>query len=340
MSKPILTILIPTYNRSRNLDLLLRTLREEISCLADEVVVFVSDNASSDDTAAVVAQAVQGWPALLINRQVTNVGMDNNFCHCVSAVQTRWFWIISDDDLPKRGVIANVVALLRERQPAMVHMQTEWIKTVMSPEQGDPIGQLRVADIDAMTFAKSLHILVTYLSGIVIDRERLEIALQGYPIDRFKGTWIAQLGWVLPMFKTQGPFLFIMDRCMLATADNSGGYPLLTVFCVNFPRIVNDSFGKDSQISQALIGGAVLNYFPGLIWNMRMTANSTSFSTENPWKSISRQLGSWWLYWLLLVPLGRFPTLLAYPFFQAWRVINRLLREWHKRINMKRWIIL
>ncbi len=332
MPTPLLTIIVPTYKRSANLAVLLQTLREETSTIGEDVVVQVSDNCSPDDTPQVVARIAEGWPALRGHRHATNIGADRNFCHCVEAVQTRWFWIIGDDDLPKRGVIAQMVGLLRERQPALLYMQSEWMNPVRNPEQGERVGTLRVSELDAESFARALHIWVTYISGMVIDRERLDLVLQAQPIDRFTGSSLVQLGWVLPLLKAQGPFIFVKDRGVLATTDNSGGYPLLTVFCVNFPRIVNDIFGKASPLSQALLGSAMSKFLPGRIWAAR-TSTSGAYSAEDPWKEMRHQLGDKWMYWILLMPIGRLPMYLAQPLYQSWRILNRLRIEWMRLLS-------
>jgi glycosyltransferase involved in cell wall biosynthesis len=335
MSMPLLTIIVPTYKRSANLETLLRTLREETATVAADVVVQVSDNCSPDDTPHVVARVGEGWPALRSHRHPTNIGADRNFCHAVDAVQTRWFWIIGDDDLPKRGVVAQVVAQLRASEPALLYMQSEWINPVLNAEQGEPVGDLRVVSLDSQGFARAVHVWVTFISGMVIDKQRLQPALGAHTINRFDGTNLVQLGWVLPLLTSTGPFLLVRDRCMLATTDNSGGYGLLTVFGVNFTRIANDSFGLGHPLSNALIHGNITQYLPGRIWGTRREAQDTeAYLKENPWTALDSQLGSRWLYWMLLVPLGRFPRWLAQPFFQTWRVLNRLRREWQQRFGV------
>lgn len=335
MSKPLLTIIVPTYKRSANLEILLRSLHEETCAVADEVVVYVSDNCSPDDTAEVVARWSKDWSGLRTHRHASNVGPDNNFYHCVRSVQSRWFWIIGDDDLPKRGVVAKIVALLRQREPALVYLESEWIRDVLSPDQGDPVGELRVAQLNALNFASKVNVWTTFISGAIVDRDRLQQAMDGYSIDRFSGSYLGQLAWVLPMLKTSGPFLLVNDRCVLATRDNSGGYGPLTVFGVNFSRIVKETFGATSPLARAMIRANIVEYLPGAIWTSRRTsAPGTSYTTESPWPELNRQLGAWLTYWLLLVPLGRFPRWLGYPFFQAWRVCNRLRSEWRKRVGV------
>jgi abequosyltransferase len=332
MSAPILTICIPTYKRSANLEILLRNLLDEIAPVADDIVVHVADNCSPDDTPHVLDRLKQGWPALEVHRHETNVGPDNNFAHCVRTASTRWCWLIGDDDLPKRGVIPQLVALLRQYEPAMLYMQSEWIAPVLNPDQGTPVGKLTAEIMGAEAFADAVHVWFTFISGVIIDRVRLQTALQGHPIDRFNGTNLIQLGWALPLLNSDGPFVHVRERCILATKDNSGGYGLLTVFGVDLARIVNDSFGSGSPIARALIGATTARFLPQLIWGGRL--NPAPHLRENPWPAMNRLLGSQVLYWMLLVPLGRFPKPLARPFFFGWRVTMRLQREWRERVSV------
>lgn len=325
MTEPLLTIVVPTYNRSANLELLLRTLREETISLGNEVVLLVLDNASPDDTPQVIARAAENWPALLSHRHPNNIGADNNFCYGVRAVCTRWFWIFGDDDLPKRGIIAKVVALLRERQPALIYLQSEWVNPVHNSDQGKRVNDLQVAKLDALTFAKALHTWLTFISGIVVDRQRLEVALDGQPIDRFNASLLVQLGWVLPLFNTPGPFLFIEDQCILATSGNTGGYSVLTTFCVNFPRIIQEFFAQQPTFSRAILNRHIKNYLPGLIWAVR-SGNAGDFKQEDSNELIRLQLGGHVFYWLLVWPIKTLPLMLAWPFYALARIISKMTR--------------
>lgn len=333
MSTPLLTIIVPTYKRSAQLEILLSTLRDETAAVSRQVTVYVSDNCSPDDTPEVIARLAADWPSLRSYRHATNIGPEGNFCHAVAAVQTRWFWIIGDDDLPKRGVVAQVVMLLARLQPALVYMQSEWINPVLRADQGEQFEKLRFRSMDARTFAKTVHVWVTFISGMIIDKQRLTAETDGHALDRFDNTSLIQLGWVLPLLKSGGPFLFVRERAILATKDNTGGYALLTVFGANFARIVKQTFGESSDLARTLIVGNLLHYLPGLIWGARNRAMTCHHTPEDPWPAMRREVGAHWLYWLLLVPLGRFPEWLAQPVFQSWRVFDRLQREWRRRFG-------
>jgi abequosyltransferase len=325
MSYPLLTVIVPTYKRSANLEILLRTLREETRAVRDEVVVYVSDNCSPDDTAKVVARWSKDWPSLRTHRHVSNVGPGNNFYHCVRSVQSRWFWIIGDDDLPKRGVIAEVLTLLRERQPALVYMQSEWMNPVLSADQGEPVGALSVDDLDAFAFAVTVHTWLTFISGMVIDRERLECSLRGQPIDRFNATSLVQLGWILPLLDTSGPFLFVNNRCILATSGNTGGYRVLDTFCVNFPRIIDEFFDKDVHLKDAVLRPHICEYLPGLIWQVRF-GSIGEFRCEGSGLLVRSSLRRYFNYWFIIWPIVSLPRFLAWPFYAGARLQSRLKR--------------
>jgi hypothetical protein len=215
-------------------------------------------------------------------------------------------------------------------------MQSEWVNPLIGPDQGQVVCDFQVSELPALQFAKAVNVWVTFISGMVIDMERLRNVLVDQKINRFNATSLVQLGWVLPLLKSEGPFLFISDQCILATKDNTGGYGLLTVFGVNFTRIVNECFGTNNSLARALIDGNVMQYLPGLIWLSRDRQRSSLHTTENPWKELNYLLGKRWLYWLLLVPLGRLPRCIAWPFFQTWRVFNRLRLVWRKKFGPKR----
>src|SRR5450432_824838 len=100
--QPLLTIAIPTYNRGRNLSNLLGSLAPQ---LKDEsrVELIVSDNGSTDDTAAVVRQAAARGLRLTSLRNASNLGFDGNFLQCFHKATGKYFWLFGDDDFITPG---------------------------------------------------------------------------------------------------------------------------------------------------------------------------------------------------------------------------------------------
>jgi glycosyltransferase involved in cell wall biosynthesis len=320
-SEPLLTIIIPTYNRAENLSMLLHALWIECAALTGMVTVMVFDNASSDRTPEVTRGMQAIWPELRIQRHVHNCGAEENFCRGIDSVETRYFWIIGDDDCPRRGVVKRLVELLRQESPALVYLQSEWVNPISVERQNADIGDLAVEFLDPLEFASRVHIWFTFISGNVIDRTALAGALGHHAIRRFTNTSLAQLGWVYPLLLSTGRFAFVRNRCVLATMDNSSGYARLTVFGISFPRITKVAFGAGSRLANIVIARAALKHLPGVIWWARRTPNH-AYIPEDPWPGMRDELGGRLIFWLLLVPVGRFPMWLAQPFYQLWKTLD------------------
>ena len=111
---PLLSICIPTYNRSSSLRSCLRTAFSQLKGLEDEVEVIVSDNCSCDDTGLVVQQARQYGP-LTYHRNEQNIGAGPNFFLSVNEwAKGEYCWLIGDDDFVMKGSIARLVSILKE----------------------------------------------------------------------------------------------------------------------------------------------------------------------------------------------------------------------------------
>jgi glycosyltransferase involved in cell wall biosynthesis len=96
--RPLLSFTIPTCNRAKYLDQLLGALLKQLHG-ESRVELIVSDNASTDNTPAVVeAYRQQGLPIRYLRNQA-NHGPDFNILQCYEQAAGRYVWIFGDDDL-------------------------------------------------------------------------------------------------------------------------------------------------------------------------------------------------------------------------------------------------
>lgn len=321
----LLTISIPTYNRSSNLKLLLDTLIVELNGFENLVEVIVSDNASTDTTKSVLVDFKERFPSAVIIRNDKNVGPDLNISACFNSATSPFVWIIGDDDLPKAGILKEIIFLLKEHKPHMVYVQSEWVVKIENANQG-AVNTIFCAEKMAQEdFAKRVNVWVTFISGIIVNKEYLRAHIAGSAQPRYLGTYLVQLEWVLDALKYGENFIYISSPCVLATAGNSGGYTPLTVFAVTFPRLVKQVFGKESVICNSIIKKTLVNYLPSFIWNVRFS-NAGQFKGESPWLLMNDELGIYKYYWYILVPIGRFPKWAARPFFLASQIFIKLIK--------------
>lgn len=327
MSTHRLTIIIPTFNRCASLELLLYHLKDELQIYKNDILVYISDNASTDNTNTIIKKIAGDWPELTSHRHQNNVGADRNFIHCVNQVQTKWFWIIGDDDLPKRGVIAKLLNQLDNRQPALLYMRSESMNLVQSADQGEPIDKFQVTELDALSFLKFVNTWMTFISSMVVNREKLIGALQGQQLSRFDGTSLVQLGWILPLLNTNGPFLIVLNRGILVKAGNTGGYQVLKTFGVNFPSIIMEFFEGNKLFYKGIINQHITEYLPRMIWNVRF-GNLGNFQPEekNIRHLIREKLSVFALYWITIWPIMSLPKFLAWPFYVVARITSKIIK--------------
>lgn len=115
-ASPLLTIAIPTFNRSGCLKERLLEIQQQ----ADErVQVLVSDNCSTDDTEAVAQTWQHKIPHLRYHKNQTNVGFDKNILTLYELAETRYIWFLSDDEHILPDAIGKVLSAVIEHEPVV-----------------------------------------------------------------------------------------------------------------------------------------------------------------------------------------------------------------------------
>lgn len=93
---PLISTIIPTYQRA---GLLRRAILSVLAQSGPELQVCVYDNASGDETAAMVAELAANDARVKYHRHDQNIGGFKNFQYGLSRVTTPFFSILSDDDV-------------------------------------------------------------------------------------------------------------------------------------------------------------------------------------------------------------------------------------------------
>jgi glycosyltransferase involved in cell wall biosynthesis len=107
------TIGVPLFNEERHVESALR------SAAPQGEVVLVSDNASTDGSAAICARVSGEQPSVAYVKQPENIGAVANFKYVLDQAKTRYFmWLGSHDQLPE-GYVETLLARL-ERDPHAV----------------------------------------------------------------------------------------------------------------------------------------------------------------------------------------------------------------------------
>lgn len=92
----LIGICIPTYNRADILSRNLENLIEQIKNFS--VPIYISDNDSPDNTKEVVENAKGKYEYIYYNKNDTNIGSDLNFQKALLLTETKYAWLLGDDD--------------------------------------------------------------------------------------------------------------------------------------------------------------------------------------------------------------------------------------------------
>jgi glycosyltransferase involved in cell wall biosynthesis len=113
---PLLSICIPTYNRAHLLRVALETLLPQVRECGDLVEVWISDNASSDNTAEVVEGARALGP-LHYSRNASNLGFHGNTVKLTTELaRGGYVWVLGDDDLLMPGMVGRILNTIQANQ--------------------------------------------------------------------------------------------------------------------------------------------------------------------------------------------------------------------------------
>jgi glycosyltransferase involved in cell wall biosynthesis len=147
--QPILSICIPTFNRSSQLNNLLASIAA-IPCKQRLFVeLCISDNCSSDHTAQIIGK----WSKLLRLRVVTqlmNIGATRNFTEVTLMASGKWILVIGDDDevIPEQfGILLKFLSNCKAN---------DWVLIGVKAGDQNLLGDLKAGSYDVQEFRKEV----------------------------------------------------------------------------------------------------------------------------------------------------------------------------------------
>ncbi len=117
-----LTIGIPTWNRYQYLkDNIERLLAEIAKVPTLSIEIFVSDNASNDETQHYCEKLAQEHAFFCYHRNITNLGANANFQNVLSLSHGDYVWMLGDDDLIAENCLSKIIHDIEQHQyPAII----------------------------------------------------------------------------------------------------------------------------------------------------------------------------------------------------------------------------
>jgi glycosyltransferase involved in cell wall biosynthesis len=318
--EPTLTIAVPTYNRAQHLDRLLENLAgQRLDPAAVELLVL--DNASTDNTTAVVARRASDLPTLSYRRAAKNLGPDRNFKAAFETARGRYLWLIGDDDLLAAGAVNAVLDCIRQQDFDLLYLG--W-RLVASPLPSVRFGG--VERVDAKAFLRRVHCNLSFISAMVFNRERVAGAMPG-SYDAFLDSHLYQLVWYLTALRSGSAFLVSRTPLVFVEPANSGGFGLFEVYLDNQPAVIQAVFGPGSSAERVLQGNTLMGHVPGTVYQSRAGGRTVAFAAERYWEVALRRYRHSPLFWWFVAPQLALPRPLAAAVLQLNKAVGFFLKR-------------
>jgi glycosyltransferase involved in cell wall biosynthesis len=321
--RPLLTIAIPTYNRSESLALLLEILAPQLDG-ESRVELVISDNASSDDTSAVVASFQNRGLKLIYSRNETNLGADANLVRCYEMARGEYVWIFGDDDIIVPGELQEVLRRLETRRHDLIYIRSIGFRGRYQTSATPKFSHRMRVFACPLDFALYVSVMFTFISGNIIRKAAVE-RIPHSDFSELIGTNLVQLSWTFTLLRANPNCACLLDNLVASRLDNSGGHSTCQVFGTNLHALVEEFFGLESQLGRAILNRTIQSWFPTAMLQDRRKPNGR-YLPENPQLVLGKLYRGNFRYWLFLYPVLRLPIPLAAVWLLAGKVINRVDR--------------
>lgn len=223
--QPLLSICIPTWNRSRILSISLESLVSEIASINKaDVEIFVSDNCSDDETSCVVQKYIEQGLPITYNRNEQNLGAARNFIKCMQWASGKYIWLIGDDDMLRPGALKTIINVLKNDNYGLIH-----IKNVADSNHNVVVFN------NIEQFFKAISFNITFMSASIFLKEIVE----NVDSDKYVNTHLLQVPYYIHS-ALNGTKNCILSAKLLEDgldASSNGGYNYYDVFVTNYLSI-------------------------------------------------------------------------------------------------------
>ncbi len=271
----LVSISVPTYNRAEDLDRCLGSILSQVAGLEDFVEVYVSNNASTDNTREIIKKYLdQGYPLIALENP-TNLGHDGNLESLYEKANTPYFWLFGDDDCLMPGMLKPIVDVLRSGSYGIVYLPSRWFrgefKLLDSEREQYKQFSYKVVP-DTIEYLKLTHYWITFLTGNIINKGLVKDKVK---VDRFHGSMMTYLGWFIPALFV-GSKAVVEQNCIICKSTERGGYKVFETFGRKFSSILAEYVPEHGTAFKRVIeDNMAKSFFP------QFTKGDPAFKMEN-----------------------------------------------------------
>lgn len=330
-NKPILTIAIPTYNRSEFLDECLRSIVHQIDeDIYERLEIFISDNGSTDNTYEIVQKYRDNYNIIYYKNDI-NMGMDVNYYNCIYMPSSKFVHLMSDDDIMLPGTIKAILSFINfHPDTSLIHLNScGFDKKYSQNNISNPRLKMNrdICTKNKDEFIDWVGIYITFLSTIVINRTKLFKIPN--PKIYFNTHFLCSH---IPLLITKGDELMgiISHNCIAARGGNAGGYNLYDVWVQQYKRLLLETgiiAGYSKKIMKQLFINSLCNNIRGFIIEFRL--NNTGFDLKNR-KILIKYTYMYPIVWIKVYPHAFMPLGMLKKLKNLKAKLKDIIKKWRK----------
>jgi abequosyltransferase len=329
LKRPLLTIAIPTWNRCEYLRQTLSQLRKEtVKIDSRKVEVLVCDNASPDDTPAVVEAARAAGLSIRSIRNTENIGSDANIAQCFNLAQGEYVLILGDDDLLVDDCLFWLLPHLETRRYGVVSLRAYGFEADFRAEFPGEGGKT-IAFASGHAFLVAVNARMTSISSSVLHKA----LVPDIDANVFCGGNLVQVHLVIQIALRADLNLFVNSYKIACKRNNSVGYNYSRVFVYEFGKILDQyrSKGLPAAVVREIETRMIVSYLPFYYLRQRMTPSA---EIDEQAKYLIDRFEDRLLFWIWIYPVVALPRPLAIGWGFAVTFFGRILngdlrRGWH-----------
>jgi glycosyltransferase involved in cell wall biosynthesis len=226
----VLSVCVPTWNRASVLPQTLDSILSQVSGQGG-VEVVVLDNASTDETAALLAHYEQRYGAQFrYVRHARNLGFDRNIMACVEEARGEYLAFCADDDIVLPGVYDRVLTEVEQRQPAFICLGLYPFRGVDYARRiGSRSPQTDIVFEDGKSFFKLTRL--GFLSVLIMKTAYARKYLASVNLDLYCAH--VDIAARIVLYQP-GPFLYLGTQTVAARAPEQPAYDSITSIHLNY----------------------------------------------------------------------------------------------------------
>jgi Glycosyltransferases involved in cell wall biogenesis len=286
--KRILSIGIPTFNRENELKVCLESILGQIDGYEDMVEIVISDNASTDNTKAVIKGIASLWRKVKIIYHCNNEnrGPDFNILKCISLSSGEYIQLLSDDDILLPGAIHYILSIIAGEKPDYIYLNFGFLdkyRIRRKDYMNGILAQFKESDSKGYhnkdMFLDYVGIYITVLSAMIY-RSELVKAIPNK--EKLIGTRFIQSHLALLIISNARKIFFASKCCVIIRDANSGGFNLFDVWIKSYKKLILKTAvesGFDKKICQRVFKRSCQNEISSMIYYIR--SNNIGFGLRN-----------------------------------------------------------